>query len=107
MPSFQNPADYQHAKDLLQGSTVEANAFLALKRAAERGNGVIPAKTRELISVAVSSVLTASMFTPKPQRRPGPPLTICPCPTAAPAVMRMYAEAPSPVAASKGKTETT
>ncbi len=54
MSDFQNPADYQYAKDLLQGSAVEANAFLALKRAAERADGVLPVKTRELISVAVA-----------------------------------------------------
>ena len=54
MPSFQNPSDYEHAKDLLQGAPVEANAFLGLKRAAERVDGAIPAKTRELISVAVA-----------------------------------------------------
>ena len=54
MSDFQDPADYQYAKDLLQHSAVEANAFLALKRAAERADGVIPAKTRELISVAVA-----------------------------------------------------
>ena len=29
MPGFQNPSDYEHAKDLLQGAPVEANAFLA------------------------------------------------------------------------------
>ena len=54
MPSFQNPSDYAHAKDLLGGAPVEANAFLGLKRAAERAEGAIPAKTRELISVAVA-----------------------------------------------------
>ncbi len=54
IPSFQNPSDYAHAKDLLQGAPVEANAFLGLKRAAERADGAIPVKTRELISVAVA-----------------------------------------------------
>ena len=54
MPSFQNPSDYEHAKDLLGGAPVEANAFLSLKRAAERADGAIPAKMRELISVAVA-----------------------------------------------------
>ena len=54
MPSFQNPSDYAHAKDLLQGAPVEANAFLGLKRTSERADGAIPAKTRELISVAVA-----------------------------------------------------
>ncbi len=54
MPDFQNPADYRYAKDLLQESALEANAFLALKRAAERADGKIPSKIRELISVAVA-----------------------------------------------------
>ena len=54
MPSFQNPSDYARAKDLLGGAPVEANAFLGLKRAAERADGAIPVKTRELISVAVA-----------------------------------------------------
>ena len=54
MPSFQNPSDYEHAKDLLRGAPAEANAFLGLKRAAERADGAIPARTRELISVAVA-----------------------------------------------------
>ena len=54
MTSFQNPMDYEHAQDLLQRAPMEAHAFLALKRAAERVDGVIPVKIRELISVAVA-----------------------------------------------------
>ena len=54
MPDFQNTDDYRYAKDLLQNAAMEANAFLSLKRAAERADGAIPAKTREIISVAVA-----------------------------------------------------
>ena len=54
MPGFQKPMDYEYAKNLLQSAPAEANAFLGLKRTAERADGAIPAKTRELISVAVA-----------------------------------------------------
>ena len=123
MPSFQNPADYQHAKDLLQGSPVEANAFLSLKRAAERGDGAIPAKTRELISVAVALSLQCAycldVHTKAAKAAGATPeemaevVFITSAIQAGAAVghgqmvMRMYAEAASPAAASEGKTEAT
>ena len=66
LPGFETPTD-QHAQDLLQGSTLEANALLFLKRAAERGEGAIPAKTRELISVRLPPL----SITPRQRKRPG------------------------------------
>lgn len=54
MSSYQRPEDLILAKDLVQLAPKEAQAFLSLKAAAERGDGVIPAKYRELISVAVA-----------------------------------------------------
>ncbi len=117
MPGFQNPSDYQHAKDLMQGCPVEANAFLALKRAAERGDGAIPPKTRELISVAVALSLQCAycidVHTKLAKAAGATPeemaevvfLTAAIQAGAAVGhgqmVMRMYGEAPSPVAPSE------
>ncbi len=114
MPDFQNPADYQYAKDLLQGSAVEANAFLALKRAAERADGVIPAKTRELISVAVALSLQCAycidVHTKSAKAAGATPEEMAEVVFVTAAikagaavghgqmVMRMYGEAPSPAA---------
>ncbi len=121
MPSFQNPSDYAHAKDLLGNAPVEANAFLGLKRAAERADGAIPAKTRELISVAVALSLQcaycidvhtklakASGATPEEMAEV---VFITAAIKAGAAVghgqmvMRMYSEASSPAAPTEAKRE--
>jgi AhpD family alkylhydroperoxidase len=54
MPGFQSPSDYEHIKDFHQGAPTEANAFLNFKSAAERVDGALPLKVRELISVGVA-----------------------------------------------------
>jgi AhpD family alkylhydroperoxidase len=54
MPGFQSPSDYEHIKDFHEGAPTEAHAFLSFKSAAERVDGVIPLKVRELISVGVA-----------------------------------------------------
>lgn len=54
MPGYQQPADLAFAKELVQLAPVEAKAFLALKGAAERPDGAIPEKYRELMSIAVA-----------------------------------------------------
>jgi AhpD family alkylhydroperoxidase len=54
MPGFQSPSDYQHIKDFHEGAPTEANAFLIFKSTAERVDGVIPLKVRELISLGVA-----------------------------------------------------
>ncbi len=54
MPEFQSPADYAHIDDLVRHAPDEAAAFFHLKHTAEREGGAIPAKYRELISVAVA-----------------------------------------------------
>ena len=54
MPGFQSPSDHEHAKDFYQGAPTEANAFMGLKNTAERADGVLPLKVRELISVGVA-----------------------------------------------------
>jgi AhpD family alkylhydroperoxidase len=46
--------DMKYAKDLIQFAPQEAKAFLGLKAAAEREDGAIPAKYRELISIGVA-----------------------------------------------------
>ncbi len=121
MPSFQNPSDYEHAKDLLQGAPAEANAFLGLKRAAERADGAIPAKTRELISVAVALSLQCAycidVHTKMAKAAGATPeemsevvfLTAAIKAGAAVGhgqmVMRMYSEAPSPAAPNEAKRD--
>ena len=52
--SYQRPEDLAQAKALARLAPREAQAFLGLKAAAERSDGAIPAKYRELISVAVA-----------------------------------------------------
>lgn len=42
---------------------VEANAFLAFNHAVERGDGVIPPKNREQISLAVALTTQCATFT--------------------------------------------
>ncbi|MFZ6708917.1 carboxymuconolactone decarboxylase family protein [Undibacterium sp. TC9W] len=54
MSTYQNPQDLAKAKDLISLAPKEAQAFLALKTTAERADGVIPEKYRELISIAVA-----------------------------------------------------
>ena len=54
MNTYQNPQDLAKAKDLISLAPKEAQAFLALKTTAERADGAIPAKYRELISIAVA-----------------------------------------------------
>lgn len=54
MGNYQDPADLAYAKDLLQLAPQEAKAFLGLKTAAERDDGAIPAKYRELVSIGVA-----------------------------------------------------
>lgn len=53
-PDYQRPSDLVYAKDLISHAPREAQGFLALKHAAEREDGCIPAKYRELISIAVA-----------------------------------------------------
>jgi AhpD family alkylhydroperoxidase len=47
-------SDFTLASELIGLAPTEARAFLNFKEAAERTNGVIPAKYRELISIAVA-----------------------------------------------------
>lgn len=54
MSAYQQSGDLALARDLMALAPVEAQAFLGLKAAAERGDGVIPEKYRELISIAVA-----------------------------------------------------
>ncbi|MFZ6655335.1 carboxymuconolactone decarboxylase family protein [Undibacterium sp. TJN19] len=54
MSTYQSPADLALAPELVRLAPSEAQAFLALKKAAERHDGQIPDKTRELISIAVA-----------------------------------------------------
>lgn len=54
MSEYQRPQDMALAKDLMRLAPQEAQAFMALKSTAERSDGVIPAKYRELMSVAVA-----------------------------------------------------
>ncbi|MGW8394618.1 carboxymuconolactone decarboxylase family protein [Pseudoduganella sp. HUAS MS19] len=46
--------DLKYAKDLIEFAPQEAKAFLGLKGAAERADGAIPAKYRELVSIGVA-----------------------------------------------------
>jgi len=49
-----HPQDMELAPQLVRLAPQEAQAFLALKASAERADGAIPAKYRELISIAVA-----------------------------------------------------
>ena len=51
--SYQSPDDLIYAKQLIQAASKEASAFLQLKATAERTDGAIPEKYRELMSIAV------------------------------------------------------
>jgi len=54
MSSYQDSDDLKLAPALMQLAPTEAKAFLAFKASAERKDGTIPPKYRELISVAVA-----------------------------------------------------
>jgi len=54
MSSYQSPEDLSHAAALARLAPREAQAFLQLKASAERHDGQIPDKYRELISLAVA-----------------------------------------------------
>ena len=54
MSEYQRPEDFAHAKELMSLAPKEAQAFMNLKATAERTDGVIPEKYRELISIAVA-----------------------------------------------------
>lgn len=52
--TYQSPDDLAYARHLMQAANKEAAAFLNLKATAERKDGAIPEKYRELMSVAVA-----------------------------------------------------
>ncbi|WP_020598376.1 carboxymuconolactone decarboxylase family protein [Spirosoma panaciterrae] len=54
MAEYQTPKDRAYTEMLIQSARKEAAAFLNLKHTAERTDGVIPIKYRELMSVAVA-----------------------------------------------------
>jgi AhpD family alkylhydroperoxidase len=51
---YQSPKDREYTATLINAAPKEAAAFLNLKHTAERKDGVIPVKYRELMSVAVA-----------------------------------------------------
>ena len=54
MNSYQSPEDLVYARQRIKEVNTEASAFLALKAAAERKDGIIPEKYRDLMSIAVA-----------------------------------------------------
>ena len=54
MAEYQTPKDRAYTDTLIKSAQKEAAAFLNLKHTAERTDGVIPIKYRELMSVAVA-----------------------------------------------------
>ena len=54
MNSYRSSDDIKLAPELMKLARPEVNAFLALKTTAERDSGIIPAKYRELMSIAVA-----------------------------------------------------
>ena len=52
--AYQEPSDLALIPGLAASAPIEAKAFLAFNAAVERGDGVIPAKYRELISIGVA-----------------------------------------------------
>ena len=54
MSEYQTPKDRAYVDSLIKSAPKEAAAFLNLKHTAERPDGVIPIKYRELMSVAVA-----------------------------------------------------
>ena len=54
MKEYQNPKDRKYTKQLLESAPKESTAFMNLKHTAERTDGLIPIKYRELMSIAVA-----------------------------------------------------
>lgn len=54
MADYQKPEDLAYAESLIRHARKEADAFFHLKHTAERADGVIPVKYRELMSIAVA-----------------------------------------------------
>ena len=54
MPGYQTPKDRAYTDSLLGAAPKEGAAFMNLKHTAERTDGIIPVKYRELMSVAVA-----------------------------------------------------
>jgi len=54
MSEYQSPKDRAYLDSLIKAAPKEAAAFFNLKHTAERNDGVIPIKYRELMSVAVA-----------------------------------------------------
>ena len=54
MSEYQTPKDRAYIETLVKSAPQEAAAFFNLKRTAEREDGVIPVKYRELMSIAVA-----------------------------------------------------
>jgi AhpD family alkylhydroperoxidase len=54
MSEYQRPQDLEYAEALIKFAPKEASAFFNLKHTAERKDGVIPGKYRELMCVAVA-----------------------------------------------------
>ena len=54
MSQYQSPDDRDYTDTLLKSALKESAAFMHLKHTAERDDGAIPVKYRELISVAVA-----------------------------------------------------
>ncbi|MEB2787224.1 carboxymuconolactone decarboxylase family protein [Algoriphagus persicinus] len=54
MKEYQNPKDRKYTNELLNSAPKESAAFMNLKHTAERSDGVIPVKYRELMSIAVA-----------------------------------------------------
>lgn len=54
MNEYQTPKDRRYTEILLNAARPESAAFMNLKHTAERKDGAIPAKYRELMSIAVA-----------------------------------------------------
>lgn len=54
MTEYQTPKDRAYVDTLLKAAPQESTAFMNLKHTAERADGVIPVKYRELMSIAVA-----------------------------------------------------
>ncbi|SEW32547.1 carboxymuconolactone decarboxylase family protein [Chitinophaga arvensicola] len=54
MSDYQSPKDRAYTEALLTSARKESAAFMNLKHTAERNDGAIPVKYRELMSVAVA-----------------------------------------------------
>jgi AhpD family alkylhydroperoxidase len=54
MKVYQNPKDRKYTTELLNSAPKESAAFMHLKHTAERTDGLIPVKYRELMSIAVA-----------------------------------------------------